>query len=152
MLSLIISLRLLPLRSPNDLLITRQGAFQCPLLPDLSVHLTLWTISCFSTTSSSWAFSPVFPPSCLSPCPVLAPLLSLSPWHQLSEDSVPGHTSSLGESDNAHGFNDHCLWLSSKWISKFSLQSFRPKYVEASRNFHLDQHANTEFMIFFSWT
>ena len=33
-----------------------------------------------------------------------------------------------------------------------SLLSFRQKYLEASRNFHLDQHANTEFMIFFSQT
>lgn len=128
------------------------------------MHLLTWPLSGISPCRPFAYFSQCPPPwpfpelSLLPPCLVSFPGSS-SPALHFSTGALrgfgSGHTSSLGESDNSHCFGDHLSLLSPKWMglsTLASLLSFRPKYLEASRNFNLDQHASTEFMIFSSQT
>lgn len=151
------SLKLLSLRSLNDLLIAKgNGLLGAPS---------------YLTSPSIWPGRP-FPVSwkCLFPDP--SPQFSLLPpfLHTRSQCSLlapfsPPFASALvcsgalslpgffsREPDNSLAFGDHpSLAVSQKDISSLVLLlNFRPKYLEVSRNFHLDQHANIELKIFSS--
>lgn len=125
------------------------------VLPDLSVASHLVDHFLFLSTASSLAFLPSSP-SCLPPS-MLIQYAFLSPLPQPFA-SARVLSGALSLATLPLWVSLTILWasmtfylrLSPKWMSlvQSSLLSFRPKHLEASRNFHLDQHANTELMIF----
>lgn len=124
------SLKLLPLRSPHDLLIAEcQGLFSALSHLAPLCHVTLYHISCFLRRLAPWSFSPVLPPPRSSPVSLLVPLPRPFALALSSQGLCPWHTFSLGESDSSLSLGTTHLRLSLQWISlvQFSLLSFRPK-------------------------